>query len=265
MTSQLHLWALAGTLAALVLYAAGVRAVSRHRSRGWPARRSAAFAAGLAAGVVAVASPLAALAEERLSAHMWQHLLLAFVAAPLVVLGAPLSLALQSLRDPWRQRLAGAVRSRAGRGLVHPLTTWTLFATAVVATHLTGFYDAAARSEALHALEHALYISTGLLFWVPVIGTNPVRQVHSWLGRAAYLVLAMPPMSAVAAVLVYAEAPRYPSYAGPGALADQQAAGAIMAVAGAAVLVTAGFVRAWQAILDEERRQRVLDGLEAGR
>jgi putative membrane protein len=254
--------------AAAVLYVGGVRAVAGHRTRPWPAGRTAAFLAGVAVALAALASPLAARAEDSLSAHMWQHLLLTFAAAPLVVLGAPLSLALRALRGGARARLAGIVRSRGARALAHPATTWTTFTGAIAATHLSGLYDLALRNGAVHAAEHALYLGAGLLFWLPVLGANPVPQVRSWLGRTAYLILALPPMSAVAAALVYAEAPRYPTYAeaatarGVSALADQQEAGAIMAVGASAVLVTAAFVRTWQALLDEERRQRVLDTLE---
>jgi cytochrome c oxidase assembly factor CtaG len=44
-------------------------------------------AAGVAAGWVAVASPVAHLDHHLLTAHMLQHLLLTLVAAPLVLLG----------------------------------------------------------------------------------------------------------------------------------------------------------------------------------
>src|SRR5947209_5944110 len=52
--------------------------------------QAAAFAGGLATLIVALLSPLDALDDALFSAHMVQHLLLVLVAAPLIVLGAPL-------------------------------------------------------------------------------------------------------------------------------------------------------------------------------
>ena len=80
----------------------------------------------------------------------------------------------------------------------------------------------------------------------------------------------MPPMSAVAVVLLYAETPRYPSYVeaarahGFSALLDQQDGAAIMWVAGSMAMVAASVAIGWQALVREERRQRAIDALEAG-
>jgi putative membrane protein len=268
--AHLHVEIVAWLAAAAILYAAGVRRARRRRPGAWPMRRAAAFAAGLLAALVALASPLAWRGETLLSAHMLQHLVLTLVAAPLVVLGAPVSLALQASRGHGRRRLAAIVRSRAVRLLTHPLVAWSAFAATMLATHLTGFYDLALRSSAAHALEHGLYIATALLFWLPVLGINPVRRLHGWLGRTLYLLTAMTPMSAISAALVYADAPRYPSYAasarglGVSALHDQQVAGAYMWVFGSMLMVGATVVLGWEALVREERRQQALDALEAG-
>lgn len=267
--AHVHLEVVAWLAAAALLYVAGVRRVRRRRSRAWPARRSLAFAGGLVAAAVALASPLGWRAEALLSAHMLQHLLLTLVAAPLVVLGAPLSLALQAARARPRARLARIVRSRGVRVVTHPLVAWSAFSATMVATHLTGFYDLALRSEIAHGVEHALYVATALLFWLPLLGANPVHRLHGWLGRTLYLLVAMTPMSAVSAALIYADRPRYPSYGasarelGISALVDQQLAGAYMWVFGSLLMVTATVAIGWQALLREERRQRVLDALEA--
>lgn len=266
--AHLHLEVVPWVAAAALLYAAGVRRTRRRRTRPWPLRRTLAFAAGLVAVIAALASPLAWRAEALLSAHMLQHLALTLVAAPLLVLGAPLSLALQASRPPARARLARLVRSRAIRLVTQPLVGWGAFAAAMLATHLTGFYDLALRSSAAHAAEHALYVATALLFWLPVLGVNPVRRLHGWLGRTVYLLVAMTPMSAVSAALIYAERPRYPSYVsaarelGVSALVDQQLAGAYMWVFGSLLMVTATVAVGWQALLREERRQQVLDARE---
>lgn len=249
------------------LYAAGVRAL-RRRGRPWPAHRSAAFAAGLLTCVVALASPVAARADELLSAHMWQHLALTLLAAPLLVAGAPVSLALRALRGPSHHALASLVTSRAARALTHPVTTWTAFAAVMAATHLTGWYDAALRDGAVHGLEHAAYLASALLFWAPVVGTNPLRGLRSWIARTIYLVVAMPAMSTVAVLLAYTDHVRYPTYAAQAArlgvspLADQQTAGVTMWIAGSLWMVAAVVAIGGQALVREERRQRARDALE---
>src|ERR1019366_4278238 len=80
------------TLLAFVLHLVGERrAVAlTGRPRDRRARsRALTFYAGLATILVALQSPLDALADKLFWAHMIQHLLLLTVAAPLIVLGNP--------------------------------------------------------------------------------------------------------------------------------------------------------------------------------
>jgi putative copper resistance protein D len=242
-----------------VLYAAGVRRV-RQAGRPWPAVRTGAFVAGLVIAVAVLASPLADRADQTLTAHMWQHLALTLVVAPLLVGGAPVALALH-------RALLGVVRSRAIRVVTHPLATWTAFTGTVAVTHLTAWYDAALRDSLLHGLEHAAYLGSAMLFWAPVIGANPLRALRSWIGRTIYLIVAMVPMSTVSVLLVYAQDPRYPTYAhragsSAAALVDQQNGGDIMWVIGSMVMVGATVAVGFDALLREERRQRAVDALE---
>ena len=115
-------------LAALI-YLRGWFRLRRTLPDGIPAGRAGAFIGGLFLVWIAVASPLASLDEELLSAHMVQHELLILVAAPLLVLGRPLAPFLWALpRDvreeagrvsqtpwfaaSWRQKVEVTVRSR---------------------------------------------------------------------------------------------------------------------------------------------------------
>jgi cytochrome c oxidase assembly factor CtaG len=209
--------------------------------------------------------------EERLSGHMVQHLLLTLVAAPLLVLGEAPALALQASRGPLHRTLVGVARGRTMRTLLHPLIAWTALAATTVAAHLTGWYDAALRDPALHGLEHAAFLAAALLFWAPVIGSNPLRAVRSWAGRTLYLLLAMIPMSAVAVLLVAAPGVRYPTYAraahaaGVDAVRDQRLGGHLMWVGGSVWMVAACVVLGWQALVREERRQQALEAIDARR
>ena len=76
------------------------------RGRRWPGRRTLAFMAGLVAIDLALQSPVATFTGSYFEAHVTQHLLLMVVAPPLLALGAPSTLLLQSRaggprRDGW--------------------------------------------------------------------------------------------------------------------------------------------------------------------
>src|SRR5580692_9379991 len=76
--------------------------------------RLGAFTVGLLSLWAATGSPLAALDHHFLTAHMTQHLLLMTVAAPLILLGAPLIALLHGLpQNLVRKTLRPLARSRA--------------------------------------------------------------------------------------------------------------------------------------------------------
>jgi len=235
------------------IYAAGVG-----RARRWPARRSAAFAAGLVA--LALAGGLDEAADRRLQAHMVQHLLITVVAAPLLVLGAPVQLALRASSAPTRRRLGRALASRAARLLAHPATGWSALTATMLVTHLTGLYDLALRDPLVHALEHAAYLWSALLFWTPIAGAAPLPSRPGAFGRLGWILAAMPAMSVVAAWLGDAQTVRYETYAHAQgvavALSDQAAGAAVMAVGGTIPLALAAVALAMDALWREERIQR---------
>jgi putative membrane protein len=248
--------ALAPLVAAALAYVAAAR-----RARGWPRWRSSAWLAGLAVLALCLAG-LDDQADRRLSAHMLQHAGLTLLAPPLLLLAAPARLALRAASGSTRRALAAALGGRALRTLCHPLAAWTLFCATLLATHLTGVYELALRSPLVHALEHAAYFWTAVLFWLPLAGATPVPYRLGPLGALAYLMTAMPVMVALGIWLGGATL-RYPAYAGPGALADQHAAAAIMLGSGALAMLAAVLALVWPALLREERRQRAREAVTA--
>lgn len=253
-----------GLIAALAAAAAWYLAL-RRRARRWDDRRTIAFLAGLALVAVALLSGLDVYADRLLSVHMAEHMVLMLLAAPCLVVGAPLTLALRAGDQATRGRLAAVARSRAARILTQPLVAFSLMPAALALTHLTPFYDLALRHPWAHALEHAVYLATALAFWTPLVGAEPLPHRLSGLARAAYLIALMPPMSAIAAVLVSADHPLYAAYRGASPalgvdpVSDQHLAGALMWVAGGAVAMAIGLVAAWRAFEREEAAARVLD------
>jgi putative copper resistance protein D len=214
---------------------------------------------------VALASGADAYAGELLSAHMVQHMLLTLVAPPLLLAGAPVTLALSALPTAPRQSLARALRSRTVRWATCPPVALALFAAALVGTHVPVVYDLALRSPVAHVGEHALYLGTALLFWAPLVGSEPLPHKPSPALRVLWLLLAMPPMALVGVALLSADTVVYVPYADAArtldgsALADQRLAGTIMWIGGKLVLVAAVLVIGWAALLREERRQAARD------
>ncbi len=246
-----------GLATAIGIAAAWYVAAVRRSALRPPAWRAAAFLGGLAAVGAALSPPVDARVEGSFTAHMVQHLLLTSLAAPLLLLGRPLTVALRSGR--WRRALSAIVRSRTFGAVTHPVVAWVAFVAAMYASHLGPLYEAALRSEAWHALEHALFLGTALLFWLPVVGDGPAPHRLGHGGRLLYLALAMPAEAFLALAIFSADRVLYPSYAGPEALGDQRAAAALLWVVGDLVVLAALVLvaLAWKA--DEEARQRRLE------
>lgn len=250
-------------------YAAGIRALwSRGRGRGVSPARVGAFCAAMAAGVAAVLPPLAEAAERALSPHMLQHVLLVTVAAPLLVVGRPgVALAAATPR-PLRRRLRRLGRGVAplGRAVTGPAAAWVLAAAVLLGWHVPTLYEAAVRSDPVHAVEHATLLGSAVAFWWAAVG--PGRRRLAGGLDVLYVVAGGLPGAALGALLVFAAAPIYPVYAaGPGAvdpLRDQQLAGAIMWVPSGfvALAVAAGLFVRW--LTEVERSQRRADERLAG-
>jgi cytochrome c oxidase assembly factor CtaG len=241
---------LALPFAAALAYALGLA-----RTRERPGAEALAWAAGVAALAVALSPPLDAWADDRLSGHMVQHLLLAMVAPPLLAAGAPVRLALRAVRRPGRRRLARALHSRAARIAGHPAFGWGAFTTVMLGTHLTPLYGLALRHPLVHALEHLAYLTAGLAYWAPLVGADPLPARPGSTGRIVWLLASMPPMGLLGAWLLSGPL-RYAEYAGPGALADQRAAAGVMWAGGSLLLALATVVLVYAALVAEERRQR---------
>ena len=211
----------------------------------YPSVRRLHWMLGLGVVALALASPVAVYEGSLFSVHMLQHLLLTVVAAPLLVLGAPVTLALRAASPQGRRRLMRVLHSRPVRFMTHPVVTWSIFALVMWLTHFSSLYDLALENELVHVAEHLLYLTAACLFWWPVIGLDPGANRIGWPGRIAYLFLAMPQQSFLGVAIHQANEPLYDHYAtlartwGPTPLGDQQQAGMIMWVGGDFLFIAA--------------------------
>ena len=224
------------SVAAIGAYVAGVRRVRGARPAGWPRRRTAAFVTGVLLGLFAVVGPVGALDDTFFTAHMLQHLIMMMVSAPLVVLGSPVLLLLQaSSRRVRREWLVPILRSRLAGWLTRPVVGWVLFSGTVVATHFSPFYNYAIEHPLVHDyVEHPLYFLVAVVFYYPLIGSNPVPHGATPLGRVLSLFLVGGPMGMTGFFIYTARSVMYPAYLtaprtfGPDPLSDQQLGGALM-------------------------------------
>lgn len=231
----------------------------------WQVWRMASFMVGLFVIALALLSGIDAYADELLSMHVLEHMLLILAAPVLVLWGAPVRLALIASPPVARHAIAGLLRSRTVRLLTRPACGFALFTVVVLGTHLTSVYEAALRDPLLHACEHAAYFWTGVLFLAPILGSDPVPHRPGAIARFSWLMAAMVVMSIPAGVFLFDGHVRYPFYLAPAralhtsALADQRSAGMLMLVGGGLVMGALAIVIAMGAMIAEERRQQRRD------
>src|SRR2546421_6846842 len=79
---------LVGAIGTLYLLATARGNTRDRRGRRWPRGRSVCFIAGLGVLVVDLYSGIGAQADERLSAHMLEHMVIWVIVAPLLAAGA---------------------------------------------------------------------------------------------------------------------------------------------------------------------------------
>jgi cytochrome c oxidase assembly factor CtaG len=225
------------------IYARGFRLLHAQMPERFPRWRFGAFMGGLGALLIAIASPLAAFDDLLLQVHMAQHMLLMFVAPPLILLGVPQIPMLRGLPMTAAKPLLGPLlRSRTlakiGDFLAHPAVCWIALSAATWGWHAPGPYQVALRSGAWHAVEHWCFLTSGLMFWWPVVQPWPSKARWPRWTMVPYLLLADVQNTVLSALLTFTGRVIYPYYetvprlAGISPLSDQIAAGVIMWVPG---------------------------------
>jgi putative membrane protein len=247
------------TLTLVIVFAGGVYLHGWLHRRSIPVWRVGSFLLGLLATWVAVVSPVASLDSHMLTAHMIQHLLLMTIAPPLIWLGEPLAVGQASWpvrRFPFPTRL--------GRLLGHPVFCWLAAAAALVVWHVPAIFQMGMHSSTWHFIEHASFLTTGLLFWWPVIQPRPsVARWPRW-SMLLYLFLATLPCDVLSGLLVFSDRVAYPMYlsmprhAGLSPLEDQQCAAALMWTSVTVVFLLAGTILSMQILSPRPRLQEAI-------
>jgi putative membrane protein len=222
---------------AAVLYALG----RRGRTRTW---REVSFYSGVVLTFVVLETPFDTWADDWLSVHMSQHIVLMTVVPPLVVLGRPWPRLWLPFPLSARRAVGGALsRSssfcRSAGFLKRPAVALAIQSAAVGVWHVPQLYDAAARNEWIHVAEHVCFVAPALVFWGALLDAPPVRARTDDLHRAMWFAAAMVPGWILAIVLAFASAPVYAAYP---SLTDQAVAAGVMWVPGSLTYFVAAFV-----------------------
>jgi putative membrane protein len=242
-------------LASGMLYARGAVALrARKPRRGVRLWEIAAFHAGLIVLALALLSPLHAASEQLFSAHMIQHELMMAVAAPLLVVGKPMIVMLWAIPVRARRALGHASQSviwrRSWQLLSRPFDAWLIHALVIWGWHVPTLFQATLHSDMVHALQHASFLGSALLFWWAII--HPRHRASLGLS-VIYLFTTAVHTTALGALMAVARVPWYPEYANGAAawglspLEDQQLAGLIMWIPAGLVYLVAALliVRRW--------------------
>jgi cytochrome c oxidase assembly factor CtaG len=258
--------------AVVALYLWGVVRVARqHPARPWPRWRTGLFLAGLAVIVIALQSGIGTYDDVLFWDHMVQHLMLIMVAPPLLIFGQPLTLLLHASRNPLHTWVKNILRSRVASFLTWPAFGFAAYAAAIVALHLTGLANLIARNDVAHEAEHVVFLLVGYLFFLPIIGSEPIRWRLSYPTKLILLFLIMPVDTFTGLVLGYGNrgTPGLPpgtraSWAGT-AVADLHAGGAAMWVAGDGLMFALMMVVFWMWSTDARAETRTRGWLESVR
>jgi cytochrome c oxidase assembly factor CtaG len=231
------------------------RARARAGARGADALRLAAALAGLVAVLVALVSPVDRLADQMLSMHMLQHLLLLDVAPVLVLLGLT-----KVLLRPIARKLLRV--ERAAGMLAHPAVAVALYVAGTWAWHAPALYDAAVRHPLVHVAEHLTFLAVGGLYWWHLLSPVRARAGLSGMGPTVYMASTKVLVGLLGVTLAFAPGVLYPHYAhqprywGLSAHDDQAAAGLLMALEQSLLMGIALAVLFFRALAESERREQ---------
>ncbi|MFD8920523.1 cytochrome c oxidase assembly protein [Streptomyces sp. NPDC088147] len=232
------LFFLIGCLLGLVLYGAGVLRL-RRRGDSWPVGRTIAFVLGVLTVALVMCTKLNDYGMVMFSVHMVQHMIISMVSPILLLLGAPVTLALRALpvagrgRKGPRELLLALLHSRYVRIVTHPAFTIPLFIASLYGLYFTPLFDFLMESKAGHIAMMVHFLAVGLVFFWPIMGVDPGPHRPGYVMRMLELFAGMPFHAFFGIALMMASEPMVDAYRDPPAslgieaLTDQNAAGGI--------------------------------------
>ena len=252
--NALQVWSVDAPGLAIVIVVGGLYAWGYYRLRRdspgfhFPRWHTWCFWTGWLVMLLGLMSPVDTYSDDLFWMHMIQHVMITMIVAPLMLLGAPATLALRAASPRVRTTyLIPFLNSRLVRALTWPPSAIVLYIASVWSWHWPDAYDAAIASEAVHFVEHGVFLFGAVLLWWLVIGVDATRLRPHHVWRCALLVVAILQNIALGLILINVGEPVYDTYAtaaavrewGPDALLDQRIGAGIMWVPGSMMFALA--------------------------
>jgi putative membrane protein len=229
---------LVACLLGLALYAYGVVRL-RRRGDAWSPARTVSFVIGVLTVGLVMCTKLNDYGMVMFSVHMVQHMIISMLSPILILLGAPVTLALRALptagrgRKGPRELLLVLLHSRFMRIITHPAFTIPLFIASLYGLYFTPLFDFLMGSKTGHVAMMVHFLAVGVVFFWPIIGVDPGPQRPGYLMRMLELFAGMPFHAFFGIALMMASTPMVETFKNPPAslgieaLSDQTAAGGI--------------------------------------
>lgn len=229
---------LIGCVLAVLLYGYAVARL-RRRGDGWPVNRTVFFVIGVLSIALVMCTKLNDYGMVMFSVHMVQHMVISMLSPILLLLGAPVTLALRALpvaargRKGPRELLLMLLHSRYMKVITHPVFTIPLFIASLYGLYFTPLFDFLMGSTAGHLAMMVHFLGVGLVFFWPIMGIDPGPHRPGYLLRMLELFAGMPFHAFFGIALMMASQPMVEVYKNPSAslgidaLSDQNAAGGI--------------------------------------
>ena len=230
-----------------------------------------AFWCGWATLSLSLVSPLHAWGNQLFAAHMTQHELLMLIAAPLIVLGRPLPIMLIALPPGLARDVARWSRSSVWtlfwRKFSNAFAAWLLHAVILWVWHIPVLFQAAVDDRHIHALQHASFFGSAVLFWWSAMQG---ARAAGYGAAVLYMFTTAMHSGLLGAMITFAGSVWYPGYEqtapawGLTALEDQQLGGLIMWVPACLVYIVAALALLAGWMRESERRTQQWQSRAAG-
>jgi len=189
------LWTLVAVFLAF-FYVAGVWRLHRRGDR-WPVYRTVLWLLGLLSFFWVTSGPINAYQDYLFSMHMIGHMLLSMAIPLMLVAGAPVTLALRTIRRRedgtrgGREWIMWLVHNRAARVLTNPYVTAAMFVVSLWGFYYTDLFRWALYDHTGHIWMVAHFTIVGYLFVLSLIGIDPVPYRLPYPMRLLLLIAVM--------------------------------------------------------------------------
>ncbi|WP_046438989.1 cytochrome c oxidase assembly protein [Corynebacterium kutscheri] len=167
-------------------------------NKSWPWQRTLWFMLGSLSLAVGMSNGIGLYMPAMFSMHMVAHMMLSMVIPVFLVLGAPITLALETLQKgsednpgmyEWLEML---VNSKTLKLIMHPAFNTVQYLFVFYILYITPWYDVMVSEHAGHLLTNWVFLLSGYLYYWEMISSDPKPYHNTVIKRLAWLVFSMP-------------------------------------------------------------------------